>query len=57
MATLRKVEVYELNEVRDKQAYTNLLNNTNVTIIKEEFAYMKDSTPKITVWYELEDGS
>jgi hypothetical protein len=53
---MKKVEVYELNEMRDRQQYTVLMNNPNVVIVKEEFSYMKDGTPKITVWYEIEDS-
>jgi hypothetical protein len=45
------VEVLELNDLNDKMRYEELLNDESVIIDKEQFAYMKDGTPKITVWY------
>lgn len=52
---MRKLAVFELEDSADCYRYESLLNDPTVTIIKEEFAYIKMSgAPKITVWYEKE---
>ena len=52
---IKKVDVYDLKVDHDKKAYENLMNNPNVSIVKEEFSYIKTGDPKITVWYILEE--
>lgn len=53
----KKVEVFELNALQDKMRYEELLNDDDVIIEKEQFTYLKDGTPKITVWYFKEATS
>jgi hypothetical protein len=53
--TVKKVEVLNLSDAGDKCIYEALLNNANVTIIKEEFTYDKMSKALITVWYEVKE--
>ena len=48
-----KVETFNLNDLGDKSIYESILNKYEK--IKEEFAYMKDGTPKVTVWYAVEE--
>lgn len=47
----QKVEVFELSNLSEKTTYEKLLNKDSVTVIKEQFAYLKDGTPVITIWY------
>jgi hypothetical protein len=55
MKTQIKVQTFNLNDLADKSIYEDILNRYEK--IKEEFAYMKDGTPLVTIWYaEEEDG-
>lgn len=45
----KKVEVFDLSNLNDKLAYEHVINTFQV--LREEFAYMKDGTAKVTVWY------
>lgn len=47
-----KVETFNLNDIGDKMIYENILNSYEK--INEVFAYMKDGTPKVTIWYAME---
>jgi len=49
----RRVSTFDLSNLQEKIEYERILNKYG--IIKEEFAYMRDSTPKVTVWYVVED--
>jgi hypothetical protein len=51
---MRKVEVFELSDPKDKKRYEELLNDSTVEVYDKEFGYMKDGTPKIVIWYEQE---
>jgi hypothetical protein len=52
---MKKIDVFELSDPADKKRYEELLNDVTAEIYGKEFAYMKDGTPKITVWYEKID--
>jgi hypothetical protein len=45
----QKVEVFDLTDLSQKVRYEEILNK--YAVVKTEFAYMKDGTPKVTVWY------
>ncbi len=49
----KKVDVFDLKMDNEKKAYEDLMNNPDVTIVKDEFSYVKTGDPKITVWYLL----
>ena len=49
----RKVATFDLNNLQERVEYERILNK--YAIIKEEFGYMRDGTPKVTVWYVVED--
>ena len=49
----KKVDVFDLKIDHEKEKYENLMNNPDVSIVKEEFSYVKTGDPKITVWYLL----
>ena len=48
-----KVETFNLDDLGDKAMYESILNKYEK--IKEEFAYMKNGTPKVTIWYAVEE--
>lgn len=43
------VASFDLSEGNQKHAYESILNT--YAVIRTEFAYMKDGTPKVTIWY------
>jgi hypothetical protein len=45
----KKVEVFDLSNMMEKDRYEKIMNEHHV--IREEFAYMRDGTAKVTVWY------
>ncbi|HNW88088.1 MAG TPA: hypothetical protein PKN48_00365 [Bacteroidales bacterium] len=51
---IRKVEMFRLDDDNEKLLYEKLLNDPDVTIIKEEFVYggREHSIPITTIWYE-----
>ena len=51
----KKVEVFDLNLSSDVANYEELLNNPNVEIYDEKFAYTNKGEPKITVWYIIDE--
>ena len=51
--TEKKVNTFDLNDPSDKEKYEYILNTYDV--VKEEFDYMRDGTPKVTVWYIVSD--
>jgi len=51
---LRKVDTFDLSNIREKSQYEFIMNN--YPIIGTEFAYMKDGTPKVTIWYLKEEA-
>ena len=46
---VRKVDSFDLSNLIDKAAYEAIINK--YPTVKEEFSYMRDGTPKVTVWY------
>ena len=49
----RKVATFDLSNMQERSEYERILNTHS--IIKEEFGYMRDGTPKVTVWYVVEN--
>jgi hypothetical protein len=49
MSEKKKVEVFDLSNMNDKMAYEKIINT--YLVIREEFAYMRDGSAKVTVWY------
>jgi hypothetical protein len=45
----QKVECFDLTDLSKKLRYEEILNR--YAVVNTEFAYMKDGTPKVTVWY------
>jgi hypothetical protein len=46
-----KVQTFDLSDINAKAEYEKILNAHEK--IKEEFAYMRDGTPKVTIWYAV----
>lgn len=51
----KQVEVFDLSSIGDKDAYEHILNT--YVVIKEEFAYLRDGTAKVTVWYVKDEDT
>jgi hypothetical protein len=49
----QKVQTFDLSSLTDKAEYERILNTHEV--IKTEFGFMRDGTPKVVVWYFVED--
>lgn len=49
----KKVETFDLSNLADKAIYEDIINRYEV--VEQNFSYMKDGTPKITVWYVFDD--
>jgi len=52
---MRHVETFLLSDVEQKIKYELLLNDPDIEIVKEVFAYTNKGEPKITIWYDLEE--
>jgi len=52
---MKKVDTFLLSSAEDKFRYEALLNDPDIEITKEAFAYTNRGEPKITVWYEEEE--
>jgi 3-deoxy-D-manno-octulosonate 8-phosphate phosphatase KdsC-like HAD superfamily phosphatase len=52
---LIRVQTFDLGDMHQKAAYEDLRNKYEM--IKEEFAYMRDGTPKVTLWYAVPKSS
>lgn len=52
---IKKVDVFDLKIDHEKKAYEDLMNNPNVSIIREEFSYVKTGDPKITCFYIIDE--
>ena len=51
---LIKVQTFVLSNLDEKTEYERLRNTYEM--IHEEFAYMRDGTPKVTLWYAVPKG-
>jgi len=49
----QQVECFELTDLSAKSRYEEIINK--YAVVHEEFAYMRDGTPKVTVWYIFVD--
>jgi hypothetical protein len=50
---MKRVEKFNLDDLEEKAAYEELLNDSEVIITREEFMYTKNAAaaPLITVWW------
>lgn len=46
---IQKVQAFDLSNLSEKAEYERILNTYEV--IKTEFGFMRDGTPKVVVWY------
>ena len=53
MKQIIKVETFILTDLSDKAIYEHILNTYEK--IKEEFGFMRDGTPKVVIWYAVEE--
>lgn len=51
--TEQKVRTFTLNDDAEREEYEYILNHYER--LKEEFDYMRDGTPKVTIWYAVEN--
>ena len=49
-SSVSKVEVFKLDEPRDNKLYTEIINNEEYLVYKEEFSYDRLGSPVITIW-------
>jgi len=54
---MKHFEKFNLGDPTERQLYVDLLNNSDVKIIKENFTWdkLKNNTPHVAVWYETQD--
>jgi len=49
----QRVQTFDLSNIQEKSEYERILNKYE--IIKTEFGFMRDGTPKVVVWYVVEE--
>ena len=52
---IKKVDVFDLSNASEKDAYEELINKEGVEVTKTEFAYVRAGDPKVTVFYQVEE--
>lgn len=52
---IKKVDVFDLSNDSEKDAYEKLINKEGVEVTKTEFAYIRSGDPKVTVFYVEEE--
>lgn len=50
---IQKVATFDLSNIQERSEYERILNTYQV--IKTEFGFMRDGTPKVVVWYIVEE--
>ena len=49
------VNFYRLSKNEEKSSYESLINDSTITVIREEFVYDRSGKPTITLWW-LKEG-
>ena len=55
MSERQLVGVFDLADLTDKLRYEEILNK--YAVVNTEFAYQRDKTPLVTVWYIFTDDT